>query len=101
MAILPKPPIAIAGPDQLAKIGNIIQLNGNKSTGFGHITYHWDIISRPNQSNATIINSNIPETRFVTDLSGTYIVQLFVRDDTGVGAIDRMSVKIGNDSTHI
>jgi hypothetical protein len=92
LTIFPIPPVAVAGPDQQAKTGSTIHLNGNQSTGSGHISYQWAIISKPINSRATIIKSHSTEPLLVTDLKGTYVIQLFVKDDTGFGATDRMSV---------
>ena len=92
MLIYPIPPIAFAEIDQQDKMQNKVGLNGTKSIGSGQITYQWDIVSKPNQSNATIINPNLAEPHVVTDLAGTYAIELIVKDDTGLRATDRLII---------
>ena len=43
-------PIANAGPNQTAKVGSTVTLNGTASTnpsGYGALSYHWTFTSRP------------------------------------------------------
>jgi hypothetical protein len=87
------PSIAVAEIEQDDIVQNIVPLNGTKSAGSGQITYQWDIVSKPNQSNATIINPTSAEPRLVTDLNGTYSIQLMTKDDTGLTAIDQIITK--------
>jgi hypothetical protein len=93
LLIYPVPSIAVAEIEQDNTVQNIVPLNGTKSIGSGQITYQWDIVSKPNQSNATIINPNSAEPRLVTDLNGTYSIQLLTKDDTGLTAIDNIVTK--------
>jgi hypothetical protein len=93
LQIYPIPSIAVAEIEQDHIAQNIVPLNGTMSAGSGQITYQWNIVSKPNQSNATIINPNSAEPRLVTDLNGTYSIQLMTRDDTGLTAIDQIVAK--------
>lgn len=99
LLIYPIPPIAIAEEtDQQDNMQNTIGLNGTSSLDSGHITYQWEIVSKPNQSNATIINPNLAEPRLVTDLAGTYFIQLFVKDDTGLTSTDSVIINNSQDT---
>jgi hypothetical protein len=93
LLVNPVPSIAVAEIEQDDIVQNIVPLNGTKSAGSGQITYQWDIVSKPNQSNATIINPTSAEPRLVTDLNGTYSIQLMTKDDTGLTAIDQIITK--------
>jgi len=99
LLIYPIPPIAIAeDTNQQDNKQNTVGLNGTSSLGSGHITYQWEIVSKPNQSNATIINPNLAEPRLVTDLAGTYVIQLFVKDDTGLTSTDSFRINTTQDT---
>lgn len=76
------PPTANAGPSQLASTGQIIHLDGSRSSdpeesGLG---YQWSIISIPTGSAVTLSDSNVVAPSFTPDLAGDFIFQLVVSD---------------------
>lgn len=81
-------PQAVAGPDQAVRPGDIVFLDGTASfddnTPTQDLLFDWSFISRPDGSLAEIQNANAPMSSFVTDVPGTYIVQLSVTDMQGL-----------------
>lgn len=82
-------PVANAGPDQNATVGNEVTLNGNMSSdGNGNaLTYSWSFISVPSigsvggtVSSATLAGANTKSPTFTPDMAGDYVVSLIVND---------------------
>lgn len=78
------PPIANAGPDQIALIGTSVMLDGNSSTDVDGdpLTYSWSLITKPAGSTATLSDPNAVSPIFDVDMPGTYVAQLIVNDGT-------------------
>jgi len=76
------PPVANAGPDQTANVGNVVHLNGSGSSDMDGdpLTYRWSLISVPGGSSAALSNATAVQPTFVVDLPGTYVAQLVVND---------------------
>jgi hypothetical protein len=75
------PPMANAGPNQTAKVGGTVMLNGSGSSnpsGIGTLTYNWNFLSRPVGSVATLSFTAVVNPTFVVDVAGTYVIQLTV-----------------------
>jgi RHS repeat-associated protein len=79
-------PVANAGPDQTAFVGNLVTLDGSGSTDIDGdaLTFAWAITTRPVGSTATLSDPSAMSPAFSIDAPGTYVVQLIVND----GAID-------------
>jgi RHS repeat-associated protein len=77
-------PVADAGPDQEAVIGDTVILDGSGSSDADGdpLTYQWAIISRPENSLATLVNPETINPSFVPDEVGSYVAQLIVNDAT-------------------
>jgi PKD domain/Beta-propeller repeat len=75
-------PVANAGLNQSAIIGETVTLNGSGSTDANGdaLTYKWSLVSAPRRSHAVISNSTSEVSSFVPELPGTYVVQLIVND---------------------
>lgn len=75
-------PVAHAGDDFDAYIGDIVVLDGNASSDADNdpLSYQWSIVSIPANSNAVLLGDATASPTFVPDLAGTYVVQLIVSD---------------------
>ncbi len=87
-------PLAAAGADQTAMVGQTVTLDGSGSSDVdgNALTYSWSFTSVPNGSNATL---NVPTAvmpTFVVDRPGTYIAQLIVNDGLVFSAPDTVVV---------
>jgi RHS repeat-associated protein len=85
-------PQADAGPAQLVQVGSTVQLDGTGSSDADGdaLTFHWSFTARPAGSAAILAGPSTPRPTFVTDLTGTYVVQLIVSD----GAEDSLPVTV-------
>lgn len=79
-------PVANAGPDQSIVTGTNANLSGNGSNdpNGDTLTYHWSIISKPENSAAVLTSANASTTSFSADKDGDYVLSLVVND----GAVD-------------
>jgi hypothetical protein len=89
-------PVANAGADQTAFIGNIITLNGSASTDADSdpLTYLWTLVSAPTGSLATLVDPTSVMPTFVADVAGQYRVTLVVNDGRLTSTPDEMRVTI-------
>jgi len=87
-------PVADAGPDQKASVGDTITLDGSGSsdTDGDILTYSWSFASRPGGSGASLTDNSAVQPNFTIDLPGTYVVQLIVNDGTQDSDADTVSV---------
>ena len=79
-------PVADAGVNQSAVVGNTVLLDGSGSfdANGDSITYSWSLSTLPDESEATIDNPSNPITSFIPDVGGIYHANLIVND----GSID-------------
>jgi len=75
-------PIADAGADQAATLGQPVALDGSASSDpdLDPLGYAWSFTTRPAGSTIAIIDSTLAAASFVPDAVGDYIAQLIVRD---------------------
>jgi hypothetical protein len=76
------PPVANAGPNQVIRIGSLVQLDGSGSTDVNQhaLTYHWTLVAVPQGSTAALSNPTLVNPTFIADLAGIYVAQLIVSD---------------------
>jgi len=78
-------PVANAGGSQTVfGVGTQVNLSGTASSDADGdaLTYRWALLSRPPGSTAALTSSTTATPSFLTDLVGSYIVQLIVNDGT-------------------
>ncbi|MCG8439988.1 MAG: PKD domain-containing protein [Pseudomonadales bacterium] len=75
-------PVASAGVNQAVLTGETVNLNGSASQDLDNdpLTYHWQILSRPEGSKASLSNDGAISPVFTADLSGQYRIGLIVND---------------------
>ncbi len=92
------PPIAHAGSDQFAFVGDTVTLDGSGSTDVDgdSLTYAWSFVSKPAASTTTLANPTGVAPTFDTDEPGVYVVQLIVNDGTVDSAPDTVTITTEN-----
>ncbi len=92
------PPVANAGPDQSAHVGDTTQLDGSGSTDADGdaLTFSWSLNARPAQSAAVLQQADTTSPSLSIDKPGTYVAQLIVRDGKADSAPDTVSVSTMN-----
>ena len=80
--VINTPPVANAGPDQNAAVGDVVVLDGSASTDAegNPLSFRWSLTSVPPGSGATLSDATAVSATFVADLAGDYIAQLIVND---------------------
>ena len=91
-------PVANAGPDQAAALGQTVTLDGSGSSDANGdpLTYAWTLVSRPAGSLAALSNPTAVKPTFVVDLPGSYQFRLTVHDGLVASAPDTVIVSTLN-----
>jgi hypothetical protein len=94
----PTPPVAQAGADQTARVGQTVTLDGSASTDVDGdvLTYSWTLPEAPAGSTATLADATAVNPRLTLDQPGAYIAQLIVNDGIMDSAPDTVVVSTGN-----
>jgi len=92
------PPVANAGPDQTAKVGDTVGLNGSGSTDIDgdQLIYDWTQFSVPDGSSASLSGASTVWPSFLVDKPGTYEATLVVNDGKVDSAPDTVVVTTVN-----
>jgi hypothetical protein len=92
------PPVANAGPDQTARTGDIITLDGSGSSDVDvtdTLSFTWSITSKPPRSKAALSGAGAAlYPTFKADKAGTYVISLIVNDGQADSAADTMNVTV-------
>jgi len=93
-----QPPVASAGDDLMAQVGDQISLDGNGSSDpdGDSLAYSWQMISSPLQSAAILSDSNTIAPGFTVDRPGRYEIELIVTDGQTISQPDRIVVTTKN-----
>ena len=91
-------PVANAGADQSAPVGNTVTLDGSASNDVDGdaLTYSWSFTSVPAGSTAALDTTDPVHPTFVIDLPGTYVAQLIVNDGLLDSLPDTVSISTTN-----
>jgi YD repeat-containing protein len=91
-------PRANAGPDQSARVGDVVVLDGRASSDVDGDTlgYAWRIVSAPGGSTAALIDATGVQPRITLDAAGTYVFELIVSDPGSTSAPDTVVVSTVN-----
>jgi Tol biopolymer transport system component len=91
-------PTADAGPDQAARVGEVVQLDGAGSSdpdpGDEWLTYHWVISVKPSSSTAVLSAPSIRNPTFTPDVPGTFVIELMVFDGEVWSAPDTVTLTV-------
>ena len=88
------PPVADAGPDQSAQVGDTVTLDGSGSSDVDGdmLTFAWTLSAIPANSNASLSDPSAVMPTFVVDVPGTYVAELVVDDGLAGSLPDSVSV---------
>ena len=89
-------PIAKAGDDRFILIGDTITLRGEQSSDSDgdSLTFKWYFVSKPSNSNTSIINTNSAIPSFTPDVSGSYVIALAVADGKVESTPDNVAINV-------
>src|SRR5688572_12774678 len=82
ISTLNSPPVANAGANQTALVGDLVTLDGSGSTDIDGdaLIYSWSFTSKPAGSTASLENPFSINPTFIIDQPGAYVIQLIVND---------------------
>ncbi|MGZ8237201.1 MAG: PKD domain-containing protein, partial [Methylobacter sp.] len=94
-------PTANAGQDQTVAAGATVYLDGSGSGNNDEdedepLGYQWSFVSKPADSTATLSNAAVVNPTFIADKSGTYTLQLSVRQEDRFSEPDSVVINTSN-----
>ena len=90
------PPIADAGTDQSATVGESVTFNGSGSSDLDGdaLSFAWTLVARPAGSAATLRGDDTPTPSLTPDTAGDYTLELVVSDGTDRSGPDRVTLEV-------
>ena len=90
------PPIANAGSNVSAVVGDTVSLNGEASSDPDGdvIAYTWEFESTPAGSDVTLSNPSSQQPSFTADVAGDFVIQLTVSDGKDQSQPDTVTVQV-------
>ncbi|MEW6039323.1 MAG: PKD domain-containing protein [Pseudomonadota bacterium] len=91
-------PVAQAGPDRTALVGEAVDLDGGASSDVDGdpLSYRWALVTRPADSNTVLSAVTGMKSGFIVDRPGTYAAQLIVNDGQADSEPDTVAVTTRN-----
>lgn len=91
-------PVANAGADQTARVGETVQLDGSASSDSDGdmLSYRWSLTTRPAGSASALQGDSTPTPSLLIDRAGIYVAQLIVNDGASDSEADTVSVSTQN-----
>jgi len=98
ISTLNSPPVANAGPDNSAYVGETVTLDGSGSRDVdgNPLTYQWSLTEKPTGSAAILLNPTTTTPSVKIDKAGTYIAQLIVNDGIDSSNTDTATISTLN-----
>ncbi len=92
------PPVADAGADQTALVGDTVSLDGSGSSDVdgNALSFQWSLISAPVGSTATLSDATTIAPSFTVDVFGDYVAQLIVNDGSLDSLADTVTISTEN-----
>ncbi len=94
------PPVANAGGDRAATLGELVTLDGSGSTDpdGDELTFAWTLISQPAMSSGALSDPSAVRPSITLDRAGTYVLSLVVNDGALDSAPDLARITTGEEN---
>jgi len=91
------PPVADAGPDQTAEVGDVVVLDASNSSDEDGdaLSFEWMFASRPSTSSSFLIDNDRVDPEFYADAEGTYVARVVVSDGQATDQ-DEVTITVDN-----
>jgi len=89
-------PIAYAGPSRITGFTKI-KLSGTDS--LFATSYRWNLVSRPENSMAMLNNTKVERPTLIADVTGDYVIELTVHNDSAKSSPTSVTITVSNDIT--
>jgi len=94
-------PVADAGIDQNVHTTSTVILDGSSSTDSNSktLTYSWEVVSIPTDSNAILSDTTSVNPSFIADIDGTYTFNLIVNNGSDDSIVDTITVTAATENS--
>ncbi|MFK8029447.1 MAG: PKD domain-containing protein [Gammaproteobacteria bacterium] len=92
------PPVARAGANRTAHLGEMVALNASRSYDLDNdvLAYQWTMVEKPTDSTARLSNPKAASSSLVLDREGDYRIELKVNDQAGSGTGSELTLSTYN-----